>query len=293
MLRVGDLFRVVHWNVRRCVDVSGACSRARIVRSLEELQPGLVTLNEVDMLQTPSLLEDLSALGLQHASFFGHVRGVYGNLLASTEPLEEITHLHLDGGTKVETKDGRVHRIARGLLSTRISVLGVGVRVAVTHLDHISSVERRVQMQHALRALKAETEQCLVVGDLNALCRRDYTVAEWGEHEQYNLAQGWDQPVDECGEGGVLALLRGAAFVDAFAALEQPPHWSAAPWSAHVRDRSRPPYRIDFIFSRVPTAGRETRLVPRAGCVAHNCAEASDHQPIVVDFGAIGPDATT
>jgi len=128
------------------VDLGGQCSRARILSVLENLQPTLVTLNEVDLRQSPSLLEDMSAIGLSHASFFGHVQGVYGNLLASTTPLQNVLHTHVEGGSEVKTKDGRVHRIARGLLSATISALGVDVRVAVTHLDHMSSAERRRQV---------------------------------------------------------------------------------------------------------------------------------------------------
>ena len=102
----GDVFRVVHWNVRRCVDLSGTSSYARVLQTLERLQPTLLTLNEVDMRQTPALLEDLSsAVGLPHSSFFGHVRGVYGNVLASAVPLGDAVHTHVEGGTEGTTKD--------------------------------------------------------------------------------------------------------------------------------------------------------------------------------------------
>ena len=81
------MLRAVHWNVRRCVDLTGMDSLDRVLRTVEELSPALLSLNEVDLSRTPSLLEDLSAIGLPHASFFGHVRGTYGNLLASASPL--------------------------------------------------------------------------------------------------------------------------------------------------------------------------------------------------------------
>lgn len=303
----GDAMRVVHWNVRRCVDLNGVCSRARMVSTLEQLHPAVVTLNEVDMRQTPTLLEDLSSIGLSHASFFGHVRsGSYGNLVASCEPLHDVEHTHLDGGTEVLTKDGMTHRIARGLLSATISMLGVDVRVAVTHLDHMSSRERRRQTQHLLHTLNGRGDggAALVIGDLNALRRADYTDDEWAWHHGYNDEKHWGAPVDEADEGGVLALLAAARFVDAYAVLEHErriehdrrigesrPSWRGPPWTAHVRDEARPPCRIDYVHSRPPSAPGGRRLVPLAAAVESNCGEASDHQPLVLDFEATAFDA--
>ena len=119
-------------------------------------------------------------------------------------------------------------------------------------------------MRHLLRQLDAAapSTQCLLVGDLNALSHPDYSPAEWSAHEAYNAARGWEGPVDEAAAGGVLALLKEAAFVDAHAALERPPHWRAPPWSAHVRDAERPAYRIDYAWSRAPRATFGRRLVP-------------------------------
>ena len=284
----GDALRVVHWNVRRCVDLTGTDSLDRVLRTVEELSPALLSLNEVDLSRTPSLLEDLSAIGLPHASFFGHVRGTYGNLLASASPLHRVEHTHLDGGSEVKTRDGGVHRIARGLLAASTSVAGVDVRLAVTHLDHMSAEQRAVQARHVLRQLGGD-EQCLLLGDLNALCRADYTAEQWAAHAAYNAARGWPPP---CAEEACLQQMRSARFVDAYAALERRPgEWRAPPWSAHTRDPERPPYRIDFVWSRAPRTRGGRRLVPLAAAVETQCGEASDHQPLVLDFEATAFDA--
>jgi endonuclease/exonuclease/phosphatase family metal-dependent hydrolase len=287
----GDALRVVHWNVRRCVDLTGTDSLDRVLRTVEELRPALLSLNEVDLTQTPSLLEDLSAIGLPHASFFGHVRGTYGNLLASASPLHSIEHTHLEGGSEVKTRDGGVHRIARGMLAASTSVAGVDVRVAVTHLDHMSAEQRHVQTGHLLRQLGGD-EQCLVLGDLNALCRTDYTAEQWEAHAAYNQAHGWPSP---CAEEACLGEMRISRFVDAYAVLEQESGWRAPPWSAHTRDPERPPYRIDYVWSRAPRTHARTpggrRLVPLAAAIETQCGEASDHQPLVLDFEAIAFDA--
>lgn len=229
-----------------------------------------------------------SRLGLPHASFFGHVRGTYGNLIASKVPLQNVMHIHLRGGSEVRLKDGGPHRIARGLLCADLSVCGVHLRVLLTHLDHMSTEERRTQMRHLLQSLRtlANKQQCLLIGDLNALSRCDLTSQEWVSHEQYNLSMGWEQPIDESQAGGVLAMLRDAQFVDSYASLECPPDWRAPPWTAHVRDQSRPRYRIDYVWSRAPSTAVSRCLMPRAASVESNCQKASDHQPLVIDFEA-------
>ena len=53
-------------------------------------------------------------------------------------------------------------------------------------------------MAHVLRALtQPAEEQTLLLGDLNALTRADYTESEWGRHEAHNAARGWDAPHDD------------------------------------------------------------------------------------------------
>ena len=190
----------------------------------------------------------------------------------------------------VRTRDGGTHLIHRGLLGATVSAIGVDVRVGVTHLDHMKSVERQTQMRHALRALLApEPASVLLLGDLNALSRADYTTDQWSAHEAFNAANGWDAPADEAAAGGVLDLLRQERFVDAYAALDAPGRWRDAPWSAHVATE-RPPYRLDYVWSRAPASAGGRRLVPLGAFVADG-GEASDHQPVVVDFEAVAYDA--
>ena len=271
-----EVLRVVQWNVRRCRDLSDECSVARVVRTIRSLQPNLLSLNELDVAATPSLLHQLSAsCGLEHTSFFGHVRGTYGNALLSTEPLSDIQHLHLDGGTTVVARDGRTHRIARGMLGATVNVLGVAVRLAVTHLDHICDKERRIQLDHALRSLNSSSMvadrpshlQHFIIGDLNALDRHDYTDEEWAVHEANNQQRGWAPPTDAAANGGSLWRLREAGFTDAFGALMSQPSRRPAslPWTAHLRMEQGPRYRIDYVWSRPPASGPQ--LVPRTAFV--------------------------
>ena len=124
--------RLVHWNIRRCVDpVTSELSASRVLACVQRLNPTFLTLNEVDTTKSETLLDDFAAIGLRHQTFFGHVRGgAYGNALLSTVPLHDVEHTHLDGGSVVLTRSGQKHRIARGLLSASASVLGCEVRIA-------------------------------------------------------------------------------------------------------------------------------------------------------------------
>lgn len=292
----GDTVRLLHWNLRRCVDpVSGASSSARVLACIERLRPTLLTLNELDVSVEPKLLDDLAQLGYPHQSFFGHVRdGAYGNAILSQYPLTDIVHTHLNGGTVVRTKAGAEHRIARGLNVATVDVLGVSARVAVTHLDHMASAERTVQMQHILQSLGARpTQTTLLLGDLNALSRADYTDDEWGAHTAHNAAKGWAGPHDDASPpGSALHLLASASFVDCAALVAHRPYaaWPAPPWTAHARVAG-PRYRIDYVWLRNPeAAGGGRRLVPLSSEVEPT-ADASDHQPLLVEVEAIAYDA--
>ena len=319
-----DALRIVQWNVRRCIDpASGRSSSARVLSCVERLRPSLLSLNELDLTKAPTLLDDLSALGYSQQSFFGHVRdGTYGNALVSTLPLTDAKHTHLDGGTVVNKPNNEKHRIARGMLSASVAVgAGVRARVAVTHLDHMCPVQRRVQTAHLLRTLLggdgsatamnggaqaaagsqasggeqplADDEHLILLGDLNALSRADYTPEQWQLHEAHNAAKGWSPPHDDAAADGALGMLMAAGFVDCAASLSQrrlqtsSRAWAADPWTAHVRVPNGPPYRIDYVWMRTPQPAGERVLVTRASHVEMECGAASDHQPLVVDLEAV------
>jgi endonuclease/exonuclease/phosphatase family metal-dependent hydrolase len=293
--------RLVHWNLRGGRDLSGKCSLARVVRAVEALKPSLLTLNEVDLRNTPALLAALSP-ALPHAHFYGHaINRQYGNALLSTVPLRHIVETPLDGGSVVQTKDGATHRIARGMLHAEAALAGVDLCVAVTHLDHMSREERGTQVAHVLRTLDAVAGERasavqLLIGDMNALDRADYSDAEWSTHERHNKSKGWRAPSDDASAGGSLAMLADAGFVDVHASLErataaQAPSsaWRTTPWTAHTHVAEGPCYRIDYVWSRSqPQNSDGPSLAPCAAYVERELdGSASDHQPVVIDFEAM------
>lgn len=210
--------RVVQWNVRRFSDACGVSQVAAVAERLVRLNPSFVALNEVDLSLRPNALEELSeALGM-HYAFFGHAReGAYGNALLARTPIDATHRVELDGGTVV-THRGNPHRINRGLLSCETRWHGRPLRVAVTHLDHMCESQRALQATSVVRSLGTCAQgPTLLLGDLNALTRRDYSAFEWAAHAEHNEAQGWAPPRDGAQSGGSLSTLFEAGFRDTVA----------------------------------------------------------------------------
>ena len=281
-----------------------------VARVLRRLRPSFACLNEVSLRRRPSALADLAAR-LSEAGgdgdgddgdtrvtydveFFGHAfGGQYGNALLSRHgPARARRDVHLDGGTRIVVPAAgesggvggtttTVKRIQRGLMVCDFDVPHVGpVTVAATHLDHMRSAERRTQLAHVARELAPRGSDCVLLGDLNALTRGDYTDAEWRALEEHNAMQtDWEPP-----SGGDLAALADAGFADCFVAA----HGDGArrrrrgvfSWTAHV---ARPRYRIDYAFAR-SSGGTAFALLDAHVDRGAGTAEASDHFPVVVDF---------
>jgi len=236
-------------------------------------------------------------------AFFGHVGGRYGNALLSKHPIVAVRETHLRGGTEVVfpvgtrkrngelAKEGDSHRIARGLLECDIALPAVPggqgqvITVAVTHLDHIDEAQRVVQMEHVVEALGPNLNRSLLIGDLNALSRSDYTADEWGVLEDRAASQQWAPPTPaRCLEG-----LTSAGFADAFVASrglgalsERPKNggqMASSPddsiFTAHV---GHPLYRIDYCFFST-----DSGLSPLSASVRSD-VHLSDHFPVVFDF---------
>lgn len=304
------MLRILTYNIRRFKGKNGESSAAAIGEALANLRPSLVALNEVDLQSEPEALEVLSSrLGGFHVAFFGHVAGRYGNALLSKHPILAVRETHLRGGTEVAfpagmrkrngeiAQEGERHRIVRGLLECDIVLPTAGagegqvITVAVTHLDHIDEGQRAVQMDHILEALGPNRHRSLLVGDLNALSRSDYTAEEWGALEARAASQQWAPPTP----AHCLDSLSAAGFTDAFVACRgrgplnrRPQNGGGAPAPAPDDDPSpiftahvgHPLYRIDYCFFST-----EMGLAPLAANVRSEIL-LSDHFPVVFDFRA-------
>ena len=89
----------------------------------------------------------------------GRPRRQYGTAILSEYPI------HASRNTLLPRPQGGEQR---GLLEARLNVRGVRVRVANTHLQHDSQVERLAQVARILEILSPSTEPVVLAGDLNA-----------------------------------------------------------------------------------------------------------------------------
>lgn len=281
------LVRVVHLNAHRFASLSGngISTVDRVAVALRELRPDILTLNEVDIKLQPDCLQYLgSQLSVPHVEFFGHVRGFYGNAILSRFPLRRCTSICLEGGTVFNfpagtkkfngdiAQKGESHRIVRGFLLSEVFLPG-GRRLllGVTHLDHMDVAQRQVQLRHIVRemALSESTKRGslaeMLVGDLNALTRCDYSNEAWESLKSRAKCRGWQLP--QCGD---LDILASAGFEDAGIN-------SGRQLTAPVPS---PLYRIDYGWLRGPIEG--------TAWVANNVA-VSDHFPLVIDVKIEGP----
>ena len=105
------------------------------------------------------------------------------------------SRLKLPVGTRkfngdIVKEEGETHQLIRGCLHVRFALRWpssgktAGLSVFCTHLDHINDGERRIQLAAIVDRMKvavqsSDNEHCILCGDLNALCRRDYSEGEW------------------------------------------------------------------------------------------------------------------
>lgn len=281
--------RVVSYNVagfaRRCVE-SGTVKPtvAEICKVLQEVNPHVVCLQEVDLARWPQvdLRQELAqALGVtkNNVVHYGHAKkGDYGNLIASKFPIQLRLQEQLNGGSVLEfpPKSGKFHRIVRGLVvadifppeSSQVGDAPRVISVANTHLDHIQEKERERQLEHVTELLQSVPHPLVLCGDLNALTRSDYTHEEWSAVEERHSSNGWAPP-----EAGCLQVLSDQNFVDTFLHF----HAGARPARRHT---SHANVRIDYCFGCDKFLAHfkvnDARVM---GNAMH-----SDHFPLVIDF---------
>ena len=295
--------RVVHLNVHRFSSVGreGVATTSAVAAALEGLKPDVVTLNEVDVAHRKGCLEAVSDLvSLPYIEFFGHVRGSYGNAILSRYPLVRRTATKLDGGSEFQfpagtkkfngeiAKENETHRIVRGFLLADVvlpsfpSALGIGV----THLDHMDVAQRRKQLAHIVRELQTDEmsgNNILLMGDLNALTRADYSEEAWFKLEERARHRGWQLP-----QYGDLEILKEANFEDAYTILDygQQGGRNSDRLSELTAPASNPMYRIDYAWLRHGSAGQAApnTAIRLIDVKVRNDLVVSDHLPLVLDL---------
>jgi endonuclease/exonuclease/phosphatase family metal-dependent hydrolase len=187
------------------------------------------------------------------------------------------------------SEHGDAHRIQRGMIGVTLHANQPPapssappyphspLHVYCTHLDHISEKERRTQLEYIARHLPGGgsggsgegSGLALLLGDMNALTRTDYSPNEWAGLAARHASKGWSAPAHGC-----LHLLGEKGYTDAAALAEED---SSTGFTAHVGE---PLYRIDYCF--VSPAMQQRYRVRHAQVLAH--VTDSDHYPYCVDF---------
>lgn len=286
--------KICTFNVRRFVSNDSLSISQDIVEKFKSLNeiPDILCLNEVIMSKEEQSI-DYIAKELGHLTpskkpfiinFFGHVRNVFGNaILLNSENFSLIgrSNFHLNGGSVItvnKTKNQKkTHKILRGMTCVEVEHnLGFKFKIACTHLDHIQEKERRIQLRH-IEELLDFTKPLLLIGDLNALKRSDYSDYQLKIIEDRNLAHGWNPP-----EFGCLDIVENHGMKDSFELfhkgfLHSLPN--SIKCTAHVGEEHQK-YRVDYVYASAAFLNNfevsNARLMKEV--------VSSDHYPLLIDF---------
>jgi endonuclease/exonuclease/phosphatase family metal-dependent hydrolase len=156
-------------------------------------------------------------------------------------------------------KDGQGKKAALEVTVTQANV-NKQLTIFVTHLDHRTEPQRMFEMSALLKVQKPQSH--LLLGDMNALKRSDYTDADWDKITEVRKASGWELPQVELTE----TIERVGGYIDLL---------SAASASSAIIPTSRFDTRVDYIFATPD-------IVCTSASVIVNTLNESDHKPIVV-----------
>ncbi len=150
---------VASYNIHRCIGLDGRNDPERIARVIEELEPDVVGLQEVesrfggslDMHQLNYLAEETGFHAIAGSTVL-RADSHYGNALLTRHRVREV-----------RTHDVSVaRREPRGILDVDLDVRGKRLRVLVTHLG-LGSRERRCQTRLLLDAVAAHPDEPVVI----------------------------------------------------------------------------------------------------------------------------------
>lgn len=155
-------FRLVTWNIHRCVGADGVKSPERCAHVLQEIGADIVVLQEVE--STPGRADDvLEYLAAETNSpavagptmVSGHTH--YGNALLTRIPVEAVRHHDI-------SVEGREPRAA---LDVDLRHCGASIQLVATHLG-LRPAERRTQVEKLVPLVRDESRRLvLLAGDLN------------------------------------------------------------------------------------------------------------------------------
>jgi glycerophosphoryl diester phosphodiesterase len=165
---------VATYNIHHAAGTDDVLDLERIAREIERGGAEIVGLQEVDrhwsersqFVDQAQWLADRLGMEVAYGANLdldppapGQPRRQYGTAILSQHPIVYSRNIHLPRPENGEQ---------RGLLEAGIDVGGVRLRVANTHLQHNSAVERRAQTERIVELLRPARNPIVLMGDLNA-----------------------------------------------------------------------------------------------------------------------------
>ncbi len=157
--------RILAYNIKHGLGMDGAIDLQRIARVINDLQPDVVTLQEVDSavertsgVDQTTLLGELTGMRSVFGTFFDYQGGRYGMALLSKYPFISYTNHLLPKGVE--------HRAA---LAGRIRVGEGGPEVVVVGIHLVwTGDERYSQAARLIEIFKDERAPVILAGDFNS-----------------------------------------------------------------------------------------------------------------------------
>jgi endonuclease/exonuclease/phosphatase family metal-dependent hydrolase len=153
--------KIATYNIHSCVGTDGCFSPSRTARVLQELDAGIIALQEVENLSAENLglLEGLAAAtGLE--AITGPTIALetrhYGNAILTSLPILDVRRLDLS----VPRHE------PRAALDVLLQWRDAPLQVITTHLG-LRPAERRAQVARMLSAIDIRCEHVLLLGDIN------------------------------------------------------------------------------------------------------------------------------
>jgi endonuclease/exonuclease/phosphatase family metal-dependent hydrolase len=170
-------FRLVTYNVHRCVGIDGRLRPERIAAVIRACAPDIVALQELDVrrlrtnrVDQPRMLADLLRMDVLFCSLIRLGRGEYGTAVLSPWPLRVIR-----SGKLPTLHDRRLEN--RGALWAAVRMGGLEINVINTHLG-LTRGERRLQAEELLGGKWLAHPDCreprILCGDFNMSRRGEY-----------------------------------------------------------------------------------------------------------------------
>jgi len=248
--------KIISYNVHGWYSDEGRHNLDEIVKLYWELQPDILCMQEVT---GHGLTKFLELTGIKHSLRWG------GTAILSNLEMEDWSKGIMDGN------DLKLHNgfiIAKFCVPESGGGSGTPFYVTCLHLDHRVEPTRMKELgvlETRLAPLFKENAPQVWLGDYNSLTEEDYSPEEWAEIARVRKNNSWESPKTQ-----VTSRMRELGFEDSWAKIGRPKPYSTCRFQTH----------IDYVFTNKPFQD-----LYKLTSVLHHSSQASDHSPVIAEFG--------